>query len=176
MIRALKRRAWNARPTLRFGTVTAIYKRKSPASLYALFVEMAERARRHALVVLFDGGCPLCRRTVRQLRAIDWLGKLHFVDGTDGETRERVAPGLTEAALLVQMYVVDPRGERYAGFESFLKIGTVVPLLWPFAIVGRLPGIRSMGHLLYRTIAVNRVRRGRCTDDLCEPLVRDRRV
>jgi predicted DCC family thiol-disulfide oxidoreductase YuxK len=136
---------------------------------------MSETARRHVLLVLFDGGCPLCRRTVRQLRAIDWLGKLHFVDGTDAEARERLAPGLTEAALLVQMYVLD-RGERYAGFEGFLKIGTVVPLLWPFAIVGRLPGIRAIGHVVYRTIAASRVRRGRCTDDLCEPVVGDRRV
>jgi predicted DCC family thiol-disulfide oxidoreductase YuxK len=127
-------------------------------------------------VVLFDGGCPLCRRTVRQLRALDWLGRLRFVDGTKADLRERVAPGLSEAALLVQMYVVDARGERYAGFESFLKIGTVVPLLWPFSLVGRLPGIRAIGHLIYRTVAANRVRRGRCTDDLCEPVVGNRRV
>jgi predicted DCC family thiol-disulfide oxidoreductase YuxK len=128
------------------------------------------------MIVLFDGGCPLCRRTVGQLRAIDWLGKLHFVDGTQAEARERIAPGLTEAALLVQMYVVDPSGQRYAGFEGFLKIGTVVPLLWPLAIIGRLPGIRAIGHAVYRTVAANRVRRGRCTDDLCEPVVGDRRV
>ena len=143
--------------------------------MYDLF-EMSERAGRHALVVLFDGGCPLCRRTVRQLRAIDWLGRLRFVDGTGADVRERFAPGLTEAALLVQMYVIDARRNRYAGFEGFLKIGSVVPLLWPFSIVGRLPGIRAIGHMVYRVVAANRVRRGRCTDDLCEPAVGDRRV
>jgi predicted DCC family thiol-disulfide oxidoreductase YuxK len=131
---------------------------------------------RSTLVVLFDGGCPLCRRTVRQLRAIDWLRKLQFVDGTNAETRERFAPGLTEAALLVQMYVVDPEGGRYAGFEAVLRIASVVPLLWPLAIVGRFPGIRSLGHVVYRTVAAQRLRRGRCTDDLCEPVVGDRRV
>ena len=137
---------------------------------------MPENPSEKTLVVLFDGGCPLCRRTVRQLRAVDWLGRLRFVDGTDANMRERFAPGLTEAALLVQMYVVDARGSRYAGFEGFLRIGSVVPLLWPLSIMGRLPGIRSLGHIVYRAIAANRVRRGRCTDDLCEPAIGDRRV
>ena len=121
------------------------------------------------LVVLFDGECPLCRRTVRRIRALDWRHRLRFVDATHAEARERIAPGLTEAAVLVQMYVVDERGARYAGFEAALQIARVVPLMWPLGIIGRLPGIRALGHLVYRTIAANRVRRGRCTDDLCEP-------
>ena len=137
---------------------------------------MPEPATDRQRLVLFDGGCPMCRRTVRQLRAIDWLGRLRFADGTDDALRERFAPGLSEAALLVQMYVVDPRGSRYAGFEAVLQIAGVVPLLWPLAIVGRLPGIRAIGHAIYRAIAANRIRRGRCTDDLCEPALGDRRL
>jgi predicted DCC family thiol-disulfide oxidoreductase YuxK len=121
------------------------------------------------LVVLFDGGCPMCRRTVRRIRALDWRHRLRFVDATNAETRERIAPGLTEAAVLVQMYVVDERGARYAGFEAALQIARVVPLMWPFGIIGHLPGVRALGHRVYRTIAANRMRRGRCTDDLCEP-------
>jgi predicted DCC family thiol-disulfide oxidoreductase YuxK len=128
------------------------------------------------LIVLFDGGCPMCRRTVRRIRALDWRHRLRFVDATDAAARERIAPGLTEAAVLIQMYVVDQRGARYAGFEAALQIARVVPLLWPLWLIGRLPGIRSLGHVGYRTIAANRVRRGRCTDDLCEPAMGDRRV
>jgi predicted DCC family thiol-disulfide oxidoreductase YuxK len=121
------------------------------------------------LVVLFDGGCPMCRRTVRRIRALDWRQRLRYVDATNAAAREQIAPGLTEAAVLIQMYVVDQRGARYAGFEAALQIARVVPLLWPLWLIGRLPGIRSLGHFVYRTIAANRVRRGRCTDDLCEP-------
>ena len=127
------------------------------------------------LIVLFDGGCPLCRRTVRQLKAIDWRHRLRFVDATNAEARERIAPGLTEAAVLIAMYVVDETGARYAGYEGSLQIARVVPLMWLFWLVGRLPGIRSLGHVIYRTIAANRVRRGRCTDDLCEPTPATRR-
>ena len=119
------------------------------------------------LVVLFDGGCPLCRRSVRILRTIDWLDRLQLVDGTDATNRERIAPGLTEAAVLVEMYVVDEKGSRFGGFEGYLQIARVVPLMWPLGVLGRLPGLRHAGRAAYRVIAANRIRRGRCTDDLC---------
>jgi predicted DCC family thiol-disulfide oxidoreductase YuxK len=121
------------------------------------------------LVVLYDGGCPLCRRTVRLLRTLDWLGRLRFEDGTDAATRERFAPGLTEAAVLVEMYVIDPAGVRHGGYAGYLWIARVVPLMWPLALVGPLPGLRQLGGAVYRLVAANRVRRGRCTDEACAP-------
>jgi predicted DCC family thiol-disulfide oxidoreductase YuxK len=121
------------------------------------------------LIVLFDGGCPLCRRSVRLLRTLDWLGALQFVDGTDATARERIAPGLTEAALLVEMYVIDERGALFGGYEGYLRIARVVPLMWPIGLLGRVPGIRQLGRGAYRAVAANRIRRGRCTDDLCAP-------
>lgn len=121
------------------------------------------------LTVLFDGGCPLCRRSVRVLRAIDWRDRLRFADATNADLRARVAPGLSETAVMVEMYVVNERGARYGGFEGYLQIARVVPLMWPLGVLGRLPGLRTLGHLVYRRIAAARVRRGRCTDDLCAP-------
>lgn len=124
-----------------------------------------------SFTVLFDGGCPLCRRTVRALRRIDWLGRLQFVDGTDAGARARIAPGLTEAEVLVEMYVVDARGRRHAGYDGYLQLALGVPLLWPMALLGRLPVIRQAGGAVYRLVAANRVRRGRCTDEVCAPVV-----
>ena len=119
------------------------------------------------LVVLFDGGCPLCRRSARYLRAIDWRRLVRFADGTDAAARERFAPGLTEAALLVEMHVVDEQGRRFTGYEGYLELARVIPLMWPLRLVGGLPGIRQLGDALYRAIAGSRERRGRCTDDVC---------
>jgi predicted DCC family thiol-disulfide oxidoreductase YuxK len=131
------------------------------------------------LTVLFDGGCPMCRRTVRTLRRLDWLNRLQFADATDAERRARLAPGLTEADVLREIYVIDPPGRRgrpgapregggFGGYEGFLRIARVIPVMWPF-LVGGLPGIRQLGHAVYRRIAANRVRRGRCTDEFCVP-------
>lgn len=119
------------------------------------------------LVVLIDGSCPMCRRTARVLHALDWLNRLVFVDGTNAAARERYAPGLSEAALLHEMYVVHETGARRAGYEGYLSIAVVVPVLWPCAVIGRLPGIRQAGRAAYRFIAARRQRRGRCTDDVC---------
>jgi len=120
------------------------------------------------MTVLFDGGCPMCRRTARRLHRLDWLHRLTFADGTDADRRERVAPGLTEEQIMREMYVIEPTG-RYGGFDALLRIARVVPLLWPFLIVASLPGIRQTGHAVYRHIAANRIRRGRCTDEFCAP-------
>ena len=120
-----------------------------------------------ALTVLFDGGCPMCRQTVRTLHRLDWFGRLRFADATDAERRERLAPGLTEADILVEMYAVDAAGRRFAGYEGFLRLARVIPLMWPFLVVGWLPGIRQLGHAVYRRVAATRVRRGRCTDEFC---------
>jgi predicted DCC family thiol-disulfide oxidoreductase YuxK len=118
--------------------------------------------------VLFDGGCPMCRNTVRRLHRLDWLHRLTFADATDAARRERLAPGLTEAEIMREMYVVEPGG-RYGGFSGVLRIARVVPLLWPFFLIASVPGIRQIGHAVYRRIAANRIRRGRCTDEFCVP-------
>jgi predicted DCC family thiol-disulfide oxidoreductase YuxK len=118
--------------------------------------------------VLFDGGCPMCRRTVRVLRRLDWLRRVAFVDATDESVRARIAPGLTEAQVLVEMYVVDDAtGARAAGYAGYLWLSRAVPVLWPFAMLGPLPGIRHLGDAVYKVVAANRIRRGRCTDEVC---------
>ncbi len=128
------------------------------------------RRPRRRLVVLIDGGCPLCRRTARLLHTLDWLDRLAFADGVDGTARERWAPGVDEAAMMQEMYVVDETGTRHAGYDGYLQLAAVVPVLWPFGVAGRLPGIRMAGRAAYRFIAARRVRRGRCADDGCATL------
>ena len=125
-----------------------------------------------SLVILFDGGCPICRRTVRVLRRLDWLDRLQFADGTDPVIRDRVAPGLTEAAAMQQMNLVDGDGRRYGGYDAQVRIAREVPLLWPFHVLGQLPGVRQIGMAVYRFIAANRQRRGHCSDELCSPAFR----
>jgi predicted DCC family thiol-disulfide oxidoreductase YuxK len=121
------------------------------------------------LVVLIDGECPMCRRLARRLARIDWLRRLSFEDGSNAAVRERFAPGLDEAAALTAMHVVAPDGSRRSGFDGFLRVASVVPLLWLPGAIGALPGIRSIGRAIYRVVAANRTR-GRCTDVACTPL------
>ena len=118
------------------------------------------------LIVLIDGDCPMCRRLARRLSRIDWLHRLSFEDGSKAAVRDRLAPGLDETTALTAMHVIAPDGSRRAGFDGFLRIAAVVPLLWVPGLIGSLPGISSLGRLVYRTVAANRTR-GRCTDAVC---------
>jgi len=118
------------------------------------------------LVVLIDGECPMCRRLARRLMRVDWLHRLSFEDATVEAVRERFAPGLDEQAALTAMHVVAPDGSRRSGFDGFLRISRVVPLLWLPGAIGAIPGFRALGRFAYRMIAANRTR-GRCTDTVC---------
>ena len=110
----------------------------------------------------------MCRRTARRLHQLDWVRRLTFADGTDAERRERYAPGLTDDQIMREMWVIEP-GRRSGGYDAVLRISRVVPVLWPFFLFGSLPGVRQLGHAIYRSIAARRVREGRCTDEFCEP-------
>lgn len=129
------------------------------------------------MVVLFDGGCPMCRRLVRRLQRLDWRHRLTFADATDARVRLQYAPGLDEATALTAMHVVAPDGSIRSGFDGFLRIARVVPLLWLPGAIGALPGIRSLGRFVYALVAGNRtrLRQGsgeaspRCTDEACAP-------
>src|SRR5688572_8402205 len=101
------------------------------------------------LIVLFDGGCPICRRTVRQLRRLDWLDRLQFADATDADVRSRVAPSLTLDDAMRQMNVVDGAGRLSGGYDAQLRIARRVPLLVPFGLLGALPVVRQIGSAVY---------------------------
>jgi len=120
-------------------------------------------------VVLFDGACPLCRRTVAMLRALDWFGRLTFADATDDVLRHRYAPGLERAAALSEMYVVDAEGNRTAGFDGYLRLSSGVLVLWIPRWIGLVPPVTWLGRWLYRVVAARRARQGGCTDDICAP-------
>jgi len=124
------------------------------------------------LIVLFDGGCPVCRRTVRTLRRLDWFEHLQFADATDESVRHRVAPSLTLDVAMRQMHVVDSRNRLYGGYAAQLQIGRRLPALWLTSVLGSLPGVKHIGSAVYRVIAANRRRQGVCSDELCSPQFR----
>ncbi len=126
-------------------------------------------ARLERYDVLADGECPMCRRTARVLHALDWFDRLTFVDASDDEARERVAPGLERSAALAEMYVIDERGNRVAGYDGYLRLAAGIPLLWVPRLIGMLPPVAAAGRAIYRRVAESRIRRGRCTDEVCAP-------
>ena len=129
--------------------------------------ETADPAKGKA-VVLYDGQCPLCRRAVRLLKRLDWLGRLHYHDCRDTDHWPPSAEPLSLKALLAEMHVVTPdRKHAPSGFRAIRWMAWRIPLLLPLAPLMYLPGARWLGTRLYLWIARNRYNLVPCDDGGC---------
>jgi predicted DCC family thiol-disulfide oxidoreductase YuxK len=117
-------------------------------------------ASRGRIQVLYDGFCPLCRRTVRLLACLDLFARLEFLDfrRLDLNNYNRTHKlNLTSEDLEEEMYVVS-RGNAYRGFNGYRIIALALPAFWPLVPWLFLPGISWLGALAYKYVARNRLR------------------
>jgi predicted DCC family thiol-disulfide oxidoreductase YuxK len=119
-------------------------------------------------LVLYDGDCPLCRKSVRLLRGLDWPGALGFVNVRDPEQAPDLPAPVPRQRLLEEMHLLTPDGRHvYHGFEAFRWLAWRLPLLWAAAPFLYLPGMRALGQRLYLWVARNRFRLLPCHGGVC---------
>lgn len=120
-------------------------------------------------VVLYDGACPLCRKSIRILRAIDWLKKLTFHDARDVANLPKADVPLVPKRLVEEMHVLTPdRKHALAGFKAFRWMAWRLPLTLPFAPFLYIPGVPWLGNRVYLWVAKNRFRLVPCKDGVCQ--------
>jgi predicted DCC family thiol-disulfide oxidoreductase YuxK len=110
--------------------------------------------------ILYDGRCPLCRRTVAVLGALDLFDRLACLDfRTLDVSSYNAARGLalTPADLDREMYVVEGR-RAFTGFFGYRRIARQLPALWPVLPLLYLPGVAFLGCRVYAYIARERLR------------------
>ncbi len=127
---------------------------------------LATASEQPALRVLFDGACPRCRGWMALLAASDPDQILEPVDLTAVDVR-KIHPTLTPEACMEAMHVVDTQGRVASGFDAFRTIAGWLPLYWPFAAFGHVPGVAVVGRIGYNRIAASRPRDVACNDDVC---------
>ncbi len=119
-------------------------------------------------IVLFDGQCAFCRKSVSLLRRLDWLGRFDCRDARDVANLPPSGDPLDPQRLLEEMHVVTPDRKRaYAGYRAVRWIAWRLPLLWPLAPFLHLPGAVWLGSKLYRWIARNRFKLVPCRHGVC---------
>lgn len=125
-------------------------------------------------VVLYDGACEFCRRSVGLLRRLDWLGRLHFQNCRDSDTWPPCDEPLEMPKLIEEMHVVPPERDRsLAGFQAFRWMAWRMPLVLPLAPLLYLPGVLWLGNRVYRWVARNRFQLVPCGTGECQvPLKR----
>ena len=119
-------------------------------------------------IVLYDGDCPLCQRSVAVVKKLDWLGRLAYGNARDTDRLPPSAVPLDPQRMLEEMHVVTPdRRRAFAGFRAFRWIAWRLPALWPVAPLLYLPGVPWLGNRVYRWVAKNRFGLVPCRDGAC---------
>ncbi len=119
--------------------------------------------------VLYDGQCPLCRKSVGILKSLDGLGLLTYVDARDHNHLPPSDAPLDPERLIQEMHLLTPDGRRlFHGFAALRWIAWRLPLLlWPLSPFLYIPGVPQLGQRLYLWVARNRFRLVPCHGGVC---------
>lgn len=108
------------------------------------------------VIVIFDGECGVCTRTIRFLRAHDTRGVLEFRPCQtipDAGWNE-----ITPADCARAVWAVADNGRiAYGSDAAFLILAAIWSNWWPWRL-GTLPGVRQVAQAVYSVIARNRRR------------------
>ncbi len=119
--------------------------------------------RPQADIVIYDGQCAFCRAQVERLARWDSGGCLEFISLHDPLVAERF-PDLTHEQMMTEMYVIDRRGNRFAGAAALRYLSRRLPRLWFLAPLLHLPFSLPLWQWCYRQIARRRYRLARSTE------------
>jgi len=119
----------------------------------------AIRARfrlKEPVVVLFDGRCGFCKRSILTLSMMDWLKRLQFSSYHDPDNKKHYAPNLSLETLNKEMHVRLRDGSYRKGFFAFRAMTWHLPALWLIAPLLYIPGVAVIGSKAYTFIADHR--------------------
>ncbi len=125
-------------------------------------------ARNSPALVLYDGECPLCLKSVELLKRFDWLKRLDYVNVREADKVPARQPPLEPKRLLEEMHLITPDGRRvYHGYEAFRWMAWRLPLFCWLAPLMYIPGLPALGQRIYLWVAKNRYRLVPCHNGVC---------
>ncbi len=111
---------------------------------------------RRPLIVLYDGRCGFCKRTIFLIHVTDWLHRIQFENFHDQKVRERYAPHVEVATLNEAIHTVDQKDGIKKGFFAIRTMCMELPVFWPVVYLLFIPGIPAIGTRMYHLIANHR--------------------
>jgi predicted DCC family thiol-disulfide oxidoreductase YuxK len=115
-----------------------------------------KRVGRKPVVVIYDGGCELCRRVIAILKTLDIANRLTPIGtGISSDPRRARYPQITDEMAARDLYVVR-EGTLEAGYDAYVIIADCIPFLWPLALIMRFPPVAAIGARYYRHVADSR--------------------
>lgn len=113
-------------------------------------------------VVVYDGACTVCLRTVNRIRDWDRDGRFELVPYQAEGVRERF-PDISADEFDRSVQLIGPEGRRWSGAAAVERILALLPRTRALAWVFRIPGVRMLAEAAYRLFAKHRHRFG-CGD------------
>ena len=108
-------------------------------------------------LVIYDGGCGFCSRSIVVLQRIDLFHSLRFADiATEWEWLVSSYPDLDRDACLTEMHVITRRGEIHRGFDAYRSLAWVLFFGWPLLPFLYVPGVPVLGRRMYQSVAMRR--------------------
>lgn len=116
--------------------------------------------------MLFDGGCPLCRREVAHYQRIDQ--RRQAVNWVDIRQDQQLldAHGISVSQAMQRLHVITSDGRVLTGAAAFVVIWEALPYYRWLAQFVRLPGMLALLEFAYTRFARWRFRR-RCREGVC---------
>lgn len=100
------------------------------------------------LQVLYDGGCPLCRREIAYYRGLAAREPIIWLDISDSQ--QNLPNGINRCDALSRFHLVGTNGEVWQGARAFLRLWRALPG-WRFlSYLCSLPPLPSVLELCYR--------------------------
>lgn len=106
------------------------------------------------LVVLYDGFCPVCRRSARIIERIDILHAIRLIRYQDLDLADLPVP-LERMTKRIQACDSDMKNCR-EGIFAFSSILIRIPPMFPFSLLSYITGVLGFGQRIYDFISENR--------------------
>ena len=129
------------------------------------FKRMANKKWKGKIIILYDGKCSLCRRSIFMIQLMDVLSRIKPVDFRDSTLLSKHAPDISESNLDRAMHIKTPQGTYFKGFDAFRKLSWHVPSLKLLTPLLYLPGVAPVGRMIYAKIAESR---NMCSHGACK--------
>lgn len=114
-----------------------------------------KRVRIQKAVLIYDGQCPVCRKTVAWIKDNMRKDAFEMLPCQEEEVRQRF-PDLTQAACMREMRLILPDGRVIAGEKALPEVLKRLKRFSPAAAIFDIPGAEAISRSFYRWFADNR--------------------
>lgn len=119
----------------------------------AIIKKLARRRRGESLII-YDGDCRICRRTIAILKCLDVYDALTPISGASDDPR-KAGLNLTDKMIERDLYWARD-GQIASGYDAYVQIARDLIFLKPLALIMAFAPVAIIGRRMYRGVADSR--------------------